>query len=76
MQGSPLESLRGYLENELQMPLVDESGLTGHYDVAFAVQAEDLKASLTAALAKMGMEVVKAPREIQLLRLTPTTTLE
>jgi len=73
MQGSPLESLRGYLENELRRPVVDETSLTGRYDAAFAVQAEDLKASLSTALAKLGLEIVEAPREIQLLRLTPTT---
>lgn len=73
MQGSKLESLRGYLEDELRLPVVDETGLPGRYDVAFAVQSEDLKPSLGAALAKLGLEVVEAPREIQVLRLTSAT---
>ena len=73
MQGSKLEGLRSYLENELGLPVVDETGLAGRYDAAFAVQAEDLKASLGAALTKLGLEVVAAPREIKLLRLTPAT---
>ncbi|MFD2721811.1 redoxin domain-containing protein [Hymenobacter monticola] len=71
MQGSALESLRAYLENELQRPVVDETGLSGHYDVAFATEGEDIKGSLVAALAKLGLEVVEAPRQIQMLRLTP-----
>ena len=74
MQGSPLEGLRGYLENELRRPVIDETGLTGRYDAAFATQAEDLKASLTVALAKLGLEITEAPREIQVLRLTPAAS--
>lgn len=73
MQGSKLENLRDYLENELSRPVVDETGLTGRYDAALTMQAEDAKASLTTALAKLGLEVVAAPREIKLLRLTPAT---
>jgi uncharacterized protein (TIGR03435 family) len=73
MQGRPLESLRDYLENELERPVIDETGLIGRYDAAFAVQGGDVKGSLVAALAKLGLEVVEAPREIQVLRLTPAT---
>ncbi|MDO7849464.1 redoxin domain-containing protein [Hymenobacter sp. M29] len=73
MQGSALESLRAYLENELRLPVVDETGLTGLYDVAFATEGADVKTSLTAALAKLGLEVAAAPREIQMLRLAPAT---
>ncbi|MDQ2792560.1 MAG: redoxin family protein [Bacteroidota bacterium] len=73
MQGRPLESLCDYLENELRLPVVDETGLTGRYDVAFATQGADVKGSIVAALAKLGLEVVEAPRMIQVLHLTPAT---
>ena len=73
MQGSPLAKLGGYLENELQLPVVDETGLAGRYDAAFAVQPESLRASLDAALARLGLELVAASREIQMLRLTAST---
>lgn len=63
MQGSPLAPLGSYLENELDQPVVDETDLTGRYDAAFAVAPENLRASLDAALAKLGLEVIKAPRE-------------
>ena len=69
MQGSPLERVRDYLENELDRPVVDETGLTGRYDVTFAVQQENLKPSLSIALGKLGLEVVEATREIKLLQL-------
>jgi uncharacterized protein (TIGR03435 family) len=69
MQGERLERVRGYLENELDRPVVDETGLTDRYDVAFAVQQENLKSSLSKALDKLGLEVVEATREIKLLRL-------
>ena len=76
MQGSTLGFLRNYLENELRRPVVDETGLTGRYDAAFAMQSENVLPSLSAALAKLGLEVVEAPREIQMLRLTPATALK
>ncbi|MBC8084111.1 MAG: DUF3738 domain-containing protein [Hymenobacter sp.] len=71
MEGSPMETLRDYLENELGKPVVDETGLTGRYDVALVTQNENLKPSIYAALAKLGLEVVEAPRTIKMLRLSP-----
>ncbi len=71
MQGGRLELVRDYLENELDRPVVDETGLAGRYDVSFAVQQENLKPSLATALSKLGLEVVEATREIKLLQLSP-----
>ena len=71
MEGSPMETLRNYLENELGRPVVDETGLIGRYDAALTTQNENLKPSIFAALARLGLEAAEAPREIQLLRLTP-----
>jgi len=70
MQGSPLEPLRDYLENELGKPVMDETGLTGKYDVAFPVESENLKPSLTAALSQRGLELQEDTRDVQVLRLT------
>lgn len=69
MQGGRLEFVRDYLENELDRPVLDETGLAGRYDVAFTVQQENLKPSLRAALGKLGLEVVEATRDIKLLQL-------
>ena len=73
MEGSPMETLRIYLENELGRPVVDETGLTKRYDAALVTQNENLKPSISAALAKLGLEVVEAPREVRMLRLSPAT---
>ena len=73
MEGSPVETLRDYLENELEKPVVDETGLTKRYDAALVTQNENLKPSISAALAKLGLEVVEAPREVRMLRLSPAT---
>ena len=73
MEGSPVETLRDYLENELGKPVMDETGLTKRYDAAFVTQNENLKPSISAALAKLGLEVVEAPREVRMLRLSPAT---
>ncbi|OGX85762.1 hypothetical protein BEN48_14270 [Hymenobacter glacialis] len=71
MEGSPMETLRDYLENELGKPVVDETGLTGRYDVTLTTQNEDIKASVSTALARLGLEVMEAPRSISMLRLSP-----
>ena len=68
-----METLRDYLENELGKPVVDETGLTGRYDVALVTQNENLKPSIATALAKLGLEVVEEARSISMLRLTPAT---
>lgn len=70
MQGGRLELVRDYLENTLGKPVVDETGLAGRYDIAFTIEPENLKPSLAAALAKLGLEVTEAPRTIKILRLT------
>lgn len=71
MEGSPMETLRSYLENELGRPVADETGLIERYDAALTTQNENLKPSIFTALARLGLEAVEATREIQLLRLTP-----
>ena len=73
MEGSPLTPLRNYLENELRQPVEDETGLTGRYDMAFTEEPESIRPSLDTALARFGLELVEAPREIKLLRLTPVS---
>lgn len=71
MQGGRMSLVRDYLENELNRPVVDETGLTGRYDVAFRIQPENLQPSIAAVLSKLGLELVEESREIQMRRLTP-----
>lgn len=70
MEGTALGQLREFLENELPKPVTDETGLTGRYDAAFDFEPENLRPSLDAALRRLGLELVEAPREIKMLRLT------
>lgn len=76
MEGSLLAPLRNYLEGELRQPVEDETGLTGRYDLTLAVESENLRGSLDAALARLGLELAEAPRKIQLLRLTPISAIK
>lgn len=70
MKGGHLELVRDYLEGTLDKPVVDETGLGGRYDLAFTIEPENLKASLAAALAKLGLEMAVAPRAIEVLRIS------
>lgn len=69
MEGGSMALVRDYLENELRQPVVDETGLPGRYDVTLAVEPENLRPSLNAVLSRLGLQLVEAPRRIQMLRL-------
>ena len=69
MQGGQIELVRDYLENKLDRPVINETGLASRYDITFTIQQENLKPSLSAALGRLGLEVVEASREIKLLQL-------
>lgn len=71
MQGGPLDLTLDFLEMQLRKPVVNETGLPGRYDLTLAVEPENLRPSLNAALSKLGLELVEAPRAIKMLRLTP-----
>jgi len=54
--------------------VVDETCLAGRYDFTFTFEPENLQPTLTAALNRLGLELVEAPREIKLLRLAPAAS--
>jgi uncharacterized protein (TIGR03435 family) len=54
------------LERELRRPVVDETGLTGEYEVEL-VWAPGEPGSLVAAIEGLGFEVVEARREVEML---------
>lgn len=70
-QGEPIEVLRNYLENMLGRPVIDETGLTGHYDYKLEIRQEDLKPSLAESLRKVGLTLEETQREIDFLTLKP-----
>ena len=55
-----------YVANELELPVVDETGLTGRYDI----QTENVlrtRQDMLAALQKLGLKVEKKDREMEVI---------
>ncbi|MBC8081889.1 MAG: DUF3738 domain-containing protein [Hymenobacter sp.] len=69
-RGSRLAPLIDFLQNSLNTPVLDETGLTGRYDLVFTVEQENLRPSLEKALRKMGLKLDKEQREVEMLELT------
>ena len=65
--GAPMNVLRDYVENTLNRPVLDETGLTDKYDFNLEVRQEDLKQSMAESLKKLGLTLVEATRDIDFL---------
>lgn len=69
LQGDPMERLRGYYEEVIQFPVVDETGYDNVYDIEIKWFEENPKQSF-AELTKYGLELKKAKRPIDFLILS------
>lgn len=74
IEGGRVELLREFLENMSSKPVVDETGLTGYYDLKLELQPEDGRAEIQKRLHKMGLELQEASREIEVLHLSTSAT--
>jgi uncharacterized protein (TIGR03435 family) len=63
-----IRELADYLENFgiVNLPVVDETGLTAVYDISLQFEPEN-KESLTAALQRLGLRLTQSEREIEVL---------
>ncbi len=55
-----------YLSNELSLPVVDETGLTGYYDIKTTVEQRNL-AGILQSIEALGLVVEKAEREMPVI---------
>lgn len=55
-----------YLSNELILPVVDETGLTGFFDITTQVDVRDVE-SIKQSLEKIGLKVEKTKREMDVI---------
>lgn len=55
-----------YLTNELESPVVDETGLTGYYDIKTNVEQRDM-AGILKSIEELGLTVEKANREMPVI---------
>ncbi len=64
--GIALKTFVDYVANELQLPVIDETGLTGKYDIATENVMRTTE-DMLAALKKMGLTVEKTNRQLDVL---------
>jgi uncharacterized protein (TIGR03435 family) len=66
-QGIQIKSFIGYLENELNIPVYDASGLKGYYNIEFSKDNINSLSSIKKGLEKLGLELVPAKKEMEIL---------
>ena len=69
-EGVLIKSFISYLENELNYPIYDVTGLTKYYDIDFARNNIEPLKSTKESLAKIGLELVKDQKEMEVLVIT------
>lgn len=69
-KGIIFNSFIQYLENELEYPVYDATGLTKHYNIEFHRDNIEPLKSTKDSLAKMGLELVKDQKEMDVLVIT------
>ena len=76
-RGLDLQSLTNALEYAVDRPILDETGLEGRFDVALEWDAGE-EGDLERALAELGLTLVPAERDIQVLviRTAPTGSIQ
>jgi len=63
----PVKTFVTYIENEINYPVYDATGLTGNYDIRFSRNNVEPFQSTKEGLAKLGLELVKDQREMEVL---------
>ncbi len=72
LSGAKMFNLTELLENLLDMPVLDETGLTGRYDIDLEWKEGNNDALKTALKDKLGMALVSASREVEILEVVPS----
>ena len=66
-EGVLIKSFTDYLENELNVPIYDATGLNKHYDIHFSRNNIDPIESSNKSLSKMGLELVEGQKELDVI---------
>jgi uncharacterized protein (TIGR03435 family) len=69
--GVPIETLRNYIENSLNRPTINETGMTDRYDFNLEIRQEDLKLTMLQSLEKIGLSLQESQRSVEFLILKP-----
>lgn len=65
--GIPIHTFISYIENGLNYPVYNATGLTGYYDIEFSKSNIEPLQSTKDSLAKLGLELVKDQKEMDVL---------
>lgn len=66
-EGIPVSTFINYIENELNYPIYDATGLTQYYDINFSRNNVEPLQSTKESLAKLGLELIKDQKEMDVL---------
>lgn len=69
-EGVLIKSFVSYLENELNYPIYDATGLSKYYEIDFTKNNIEPLKSTKESLAKTGLELVKDQKEMKVLVIT------
>lgn len=69
-EGIMFKSFVSYLENELNYPVYDDTGLRRYYDISFKKNAIEPLKSTEESLSKIGLELIKDQKEMKVLVIT------
>lgn len=68
--GIPIKTFVNYLENELNYPVFDETGLKEYYVINFSKNNVEPLQSTKESLAKLGLELIKSRRDMEVLTIS------
>jgi uncharacterized protein (TIGR03435 family) len=66
-----MDALASSLEDGLEVPVVNETGIEGKFDAELEFPAKDAEAAKAALLKTLGLELIEAERPIQMLEVSP-----
>jgi uncharacterized protein (TIGR03435 family) len=66
-----VDDLATALENGLEIPVVNETGVEGRFDAELEFPAKDVNAAKAALLKALGLELIQEDRPIQMLEVSP-----
>jgi uncharacterized protein (TIGR03435 family) len=71
LKNRSIDNLANSLEGGLEVPIVNETGIEGKFDVELEFPAKDVEAAKTALLKTLGLDLIEAERPIQMLEVSP-----
>jgi uncharacterized protein (TIGR03435 family) len=71
LKNRSIDNLANSLEGGLEVPIVNETGIEGKFDVELEFPEKDVEAAKAALLKTLGLELIEAERPIQMLEVSP-----